>query len=64
MMLINLLVLIIVVGVLLWAVNRFIPMASVIKSLLNLVVLVVLVIYILEFFGIIRMILPIPMILN
>ncbi len=60
MTLLNLIVLIIFAGVLLWGVNVFIPMASVVKSLLNFLVLVVLVIYILQFFGIVKMILPFP----
>lgn len=60
MTLLQLFILIIAAGVLLWLVNSFIPMAAVIKSLLNLLVLIVLVIYILQFFGIIKMLLPFP----
>jgi hypothetical protein len=41
----------IVVGVLLWFVNRFIPMAASIKSILNLVVVCVVVVWLLKVFG-------------
>jgi hypothetical protein len=41
----------IVVGVLLWAINRFIPMAASIKSILNLVVVCVVVVWLLKVFG-------------
>jgi len=44
---------IIVVGVLLWVVNRFIPMDSKIRSILNAVVVIVLVFWLLDAFGII-----------
>ena len=60
MTLLNLFALIIIAGVLLWLVNAFIPMAPAVKSLLNLLVVVVLVIYVLQFFSIIKTILPFP----
>jgi hypothetical protein len=41
----------IVVGVLLWLVNRFIPMASSIKSILNAVVVICTVLWLLDVFG-------------
>ena len=41
----------IVVGVLLWLVNRFIPMAGSIKSILNAVVVIAVVIWLLNGFG-------------
>ncbi|WP_084273744.1 Thivi_2564 family membrane protein [Legionella fairfieldensis] len=56
--LLNLLVLIIVFGVVMWLVNVYIPMPGAIKSLLNLLVLIVLVIYVLQFFGLVKPILP------
>jgi len=40
MPLINLVIVLIVVGVALWLINRFIPMASSIKTILNVVVVV------------------------
>ncbi|MEO8733624.1 MAG: Thivi_2564 family membrane protein [Flavobacteriales bacterium] len=43
---------IIVVGVLLWLVNRFIPMQGTIKWILNLVVVIVLIIWLLKAFGV------------
>jgi len=42
----------IVVGVLLWLVNRFIPMAGSIKSILNAVVVIVVVLWLLNVFGV------------
>ncbi len=42
---------IIVVGVLLWLVNGYIPMDSQIKRILNIVVVVALIIWILKVFG-------------
>ncbi len=52
MPLINLVITLIVVGVLLWLVNRFIPMQSNIKSILNGVVVIAVVLWLLNVFGI------------
>jgi hypothetical protein len=41
----------IVVGVLLWLINTYVPMASGVKSLLNAVVIIVLVVWLLKIFG-------------
>ena len=41
----------IVVGVLLWLVNRFIPMQSTIKSVLNGVVVIAVVVWLINIFG-------------
>jgi hypothetical protein len=41
----------ITVGVLLWLVNRYIPMASSIKSILNAVVVIGVVLWLLDVFG-------------
>jgi hypothetical protein len=54
MPLINLVVVLIVVGVLLWLVNRFIPMAGSIKSILNAVVVICVVLWLLNVFGVIH----------
>jgi hypothetical protein len=54
MPLINLVVILIVVGVLLWLVNRFIPMAGSIKSILNGVVVICVVLWLLNVFGVIH----------
>jgi hypothetical protein len=54
MPLINLVAILIGVGVLLWLVNRFIPMAGSIKSILNAVVVIVVVFWLLNVFGLIH----------
>jgi len=51
MPLIQLVMTLIVVGVLLWLVNRFIPMAGSIKSILNAVVVIAVVLWLLNVFG-------------
>jgi hypothetical protein len=51
MPLIQILLALIVVGVLLWLVNRFNPMASSIKSILNAVVVICVVLWLLNVFG-------------
>lgn len=52
MPLIQLVVTLIVVGVLLWAVNSYIPMDGKIKQILNIVVVVAVVLWLLQVFGI------------
>lgn len=51
MSLIQVIVALIVVGVLLWLINSFIPMAASIKSILNAVVVIVVVVWLLKVFG-------------
>ena len=51
MPLINLVIFLIVVGVALWMINRFIPMASSIKSILNVVVVVAVAVFVLQSVG-------------
>jgi flagellar biogenesis protein FliO len=51
MPLIQLLEVLVVVGVLLWLVNRFIPMQATIKSILNGVVVIAVVLWVLSAFG-------------
>lgn len=51
MSILTILVVIVVVGVLLWAVNSFIPMDSKVKNILNIVVVVLLIIWLLQAFG-------------
>lgn len=53
MPLINIVIILIVVGVLLWLVNNYIPMDGKIKRILNIVVVVVVVLWLLQVFGII-----------
>ena len=51
MNLIQLVEVLVVVGVLLWLVNRFVPMQGTIKSILNGVVVIALVLWLLNAFG-------------
>jgi hypothetical protein len=51
MPLLQVLEVLIVVGVLLWLVNRFIPMQGTIKSILNGVVVIAVVLWLLNIFG-------------
>lgn len=51
MALLDILIAIIVVGVLLWIINTFIPMDHKIKRIFNLVVVIILVIWLLKVFG-------------
>jgi hypothetical protein len=52
MTLISLVVTLIVVGVLLWMVNQYIPMDANIKKILNIVVVVAVIIWLLSAFGV------------
>ena len=51
MALVQVVLVLIIIGVLLWLVNRFIPMAGSIKSILNVVVVIAVVIWLLKVFG-------------
>ena len=51
MPLINIVLALVVVGVALWLINNFIPMASSIKTILNVVVVVAVVIWVLQAVG-------------
>lgn len=51
MPLLNIVLVLIVVGVLLWLVNRFIPMQETIKGILNAVVVIAVVLWIVNIFG-------------
>lgn len=51
MSLVSLIVVLIVVGVLLWLVNTYIPMDGKIKSILNVVVVIAVVLWLLQAFG-------------
>jgi hypothetical protein len=52
MPLIQIVLLLIVVGVILWLINQYIPMAASIKSILNAVVVIAVIIWLLNVFGI------------
>ncbi len=54
MPLVQLLFTLIVVGVILWLINRFIPMAGSIKSILNAVVVICVVMWLLSVFGLLH----------
>ena len=51
---ISLIVTLIVIGVLLWLVNAFIPMDSNIKQILNIVVIIAVVLWLLSVFGVLN----------
>jgi hypothetical protein len=53
MTLVGIVVVLVVVGLILWLINTYIPMAGAIKSLLNIVVFVVVLIWLLQVFGLI-----------
>jgi hypothetical protein len=53
MPLINIVITLVVAGVILWAINTYIPMAASVKKILNIVVVLVLCLWLLQVFGII-----------
>jgi hypothetical protein len=57
MTLVDIVLVFVVVGLLMWLINAFVPMAAGIKSLLNVVVFVVVLIWVLQVFGLVG---PIP----
>jgi hypothetical protein len=54
MSLLSIILVIVVVGVLLWAINSFVPMDSKVKSILNIVVVLLLIFWLLQAFGLIQ----------
>ena len=54
MPLLQILVVLVAIGVLLWLVNRFIPMQGTIKSILNAVVVIAVVLWLLNIFGVLH----------
>jgi ABC-type multidrug transport system fused ATPase/permease subunit len=52
MPLVQVIIVLIVVGVILWLINRFIPMQSTIKNILNVVVIIAVVLWLLNAFGV------------
>ncbi|MCE9624305.1 MAG: hypothetical protein K8R69_02450 [Deltaproteobacteria bacterium] len=52
MPLLHIVLILIVVGVLLWLINNYIPMASSIKTILNVVVVIAVIIWLLRVFGV------------
>jgi hypothetical protein len=53
MPLIQLVIVLVVVGVILWVINSYIPMQATIKKILNVVVIIVVIIWLLSAFGVI-----------
>lgn len=53
MSLINLIITLVVVGLVLWLINSFIPMQHTIKQILNVVVIIAVIIWLLSAFGVI-----------
>ena len=53
MPLIQLVLVLVVVGVVLWVINSYIPMQSTIKKILNVVVVIVVIMWLLSVFGLI-----------
>lgn len=49
--LVNVIIILIVVGLVLWLINRFIPMDYKIKQILNIVVVIAVIIWLLKAFG-------------
>jgi hypothetical protein len=54
MTLIDLVLILVIAGLVMWLINTYIPMAAGIKSLLNVIVFVVLLIWVLQVFGVIN----------
>ncbi len=52
MPLLNVVIILIVIGVLLWLVNHYIPMDKKIKSIVNIVVVIAVVLWLLNVFGV------------
>ena len=52
--LLNLFANIILFGLALWLIDRFIPLPGMIKTLLKILVLIILIIYVLQFFGLVH----------
>lgn len=52
MSLINLIITLVVVGVLLWLINAYIPMQATMKKILNVVVIIIVILWLLSAFGI------------
>jgi ABC-type siderophore export system fused ATPase/permease subunit len=60
MPLIQLVIVLVVVGVVLWVINSYIPMQSTIKAILNVVVILVVIVWLLSVFGFIGKLSTIP----
>jgi hypothetical protein len=52
MPIVQIILVIVVVGVVLWLINRFIPMQQTVKTILNVVVVIILIVWLLRAFGV------------
>ena len=52
MPIINLIIILVVIGVILWLVNTYIPMDAKIKQIMNIVVLIAVILWLLNIFGV------------
>ncbi len=52
MSLISLIIVLMLVGLLLWAINTYIPMAPPLKNIMNVVVVIVVILWLLQVFGV------------
>ena len=52
MPLLNLIIALVAVGVVLYCINRFVPMDGTIKKIINVVVILILIVYLLDVFGV------------
>ncbi|KTD50872.1 Thivi_2564 family membrane protein [Legionella quateirensis] len=57
---INQLLMVVIAGLLLWIGNSYIPLPALINLLYNMFLLVVLVLYIMQFLGVVKEVLPSP----
>jgi hypothetical protein len=53
MSLVYIVLVLVVVGVILWLINTYVPMAGIIKQILNIVVAIVVILWLLNVFGVI-----------
>jgi hypothetical protein len=53
MTLVSLIITLVIVGVIMWAINTYIPMEAKIKNILNIVVVIVVILWLLSVFGVI-----------
>lgn len=60
MLRLNQLIMVLISAFLLWLVNQYIPMAPLINLIFNFFILVILIIYIMQFLGVIKSVLPAP----
>lgn len=54
MSLLTVLIVLVLVGVVLWLINQYVPMQPSVKKILNIVVIIVLIIYLLRAFGVLN----------